>query len=135
MSSPFGFWIKSSLRLLILPTLFAAASWGNEAVIIIESDVQSADNKSGILTATGNVRLDHQNIGITATSNKVQYFTHEQRLVLTGDVEVLELNGNLLQADQVVYILNEKRAVATPKTGEQVISKWNLIKQAELNLR
>ena len=95
-------------------------------LITIESDQQSADNSTGVITASGNVRLIHVDRGIVATSRQAQYFTKEERIVLSGDVDVVQDDGNLLQAERLIYLLDEERAVATPAEGQQVFSQWTV---------
>ena len=97
-----------------------------EGLITIESDQQSANNVTGVITASGNVRLVHANRGVVATSLQAQYFTKEKRIVLSGDVDVVQKDGNLLRAGQVTYLLNEERALAMPADGGQVFSQWSL---------
>ena len=103
-----------------------AADPSSDGLITIESDLQSADNVTGVVTASGNVRLVHADRGVVATSRQAQYFTKEARIVLSGDVDVVQENGNLLRADRVTYHLDDERAVATPEEGAQVFSRWQL---------
>ena len=79
-----------------------------------------------MITASGNVRLVHANRGVVATSRQAQYFTKEERIVLSGDVDVVQKDGNLLRAGQVTYLLDEERALALPTDGGQVFSQWSL---------
>ncbi len=107
--------------------LTAQAQQAAEAgVITIESDLQSADNSTGVITASGNVRLVHADRGLVATSRQAQYFTEEDRIVLSGDVDVIQTDGNLLRADRFIYLLEEGRAIANPLPGQQVFSQWTL---------
>ena len=115
-----------STLMLLEPTARAEESSNTSGVITIESDLQSADNATGVITASGNVRLVHADRGVVATSRQAQYFTKEERIVLSGDVDVVQSDGNLLQADRVTYLLDEERALATPLAGEQVFSQWSL---------
>ena len=109
----------------MLPFLLAAESLGDE-LITIESDLQSADSTTGVVTASGNVRIVHADRGVVATSRQAQYFTKEERIVLRGDVDVVQNDGHALRADQVIYLLQEYRAVAIPEEGDQVFSQWSL---------
>ena len=52
-------------------------------LLTIESDQQLADNTTGVVTAIGNVRLIHPERGVVATSRQAQYFTNEERIVLS----------------------------------------------------
>lgn len=120
--------------LLFVPVLAALSSWlpaqaqqaAEAGVITIESDLQSADNSTGVITASGNVRLVHADRGLVATSRQAQYFTEEERIVLSGDVDVIQTDGNLLRADRFTYLLDEERAIASPLPGKQVFSQWAL---------
>ncbi len=108
------------------PSAAAEPDPSKEGLITIESDLQTADNSTGVVTARGNVRLVHVERGVVATSRQAQYFTKEARIVLSGDVDVVQDNGNLLSADRVTYWLDEERALAMPAEGEQVLSRWLL---------
>ena len=46
--------------------------------------------------------------------------------MLSGDVDVVQNNGNLLRAGQVTYLLDEERALALPADDGQVFSQWSL---------
>ena len=100
-------------------------------LITIESNQQTADNSIGVVTAQGNVRLIHVDRGIVATGRQAQYFMKEERIVLSGDVDIVQKNGDLLQADRIVYFLAEERALATPSEDEQVFSQWSFGKDAD----
>ena len=116
--------LLSSVLLGALP--LQAADPQEEGLITIESDQQLADNVTGVITASGNVRLVHANRGLVATSRQAQYFTKEERIVLRGDVDVVQNDGHALRADQVIYLLREDRAKAVPVEGGQVFSQWSL---------
>lgn len=88
--------------------------------VTIESDQQQADNVSGVITAIGNVRIIYPDRGMVATARQAQYFTREGRLVLSGDVDVVDRDGQRLRADQIVYLLNGQRLIALPAKGQQV---------------
>ena len=109
-----------------IPVLLQAQEASEAGLITIESDLQSADNSTGVITASGNVRLVHPDRGVVATSQQAQYFTQEERIVLSGDVDVVQDEGNRLQAAKVIYLLDEERALAMPADGEQVFSQWTL---------
>jgi lipopolysaccharide export system protein LptA len=55
----------------------------------------------------------------------------EERIVLSGDVDIVQKNGDLLQADRIVYFLAEERALATPSQDEQVFSQWSFGNDAD----
>jgi len=91
-------------------------------LISIESDSQSADNFTGVVTASGNVRIVYPSRGMVATSRQAQYFTREGRIVLSGDVDLIQEDGSRLRAERVTYNLDDQRALALPAEGSQVKS-------------
>ena len=114
------------MALLSLCSAIVNAQQSTETgLITIESDQQTADNSIGVVTAQGNVRLVHVDRGIVATGRQAQYFMKEERIVLSGDVDIVQKNGDLLQADKIVYSLADKRALATPSEDQQVFSQWS----------
>ena len=111
--------------LSLFPVIVRAQQSTETGLITIESDQQTADNSIGVVTAQGNVRLIHIDRGIVATGRQAQYFIKEESIVLSGDVDIVQKNGDLLQADRIVYSLVDERALATPSENEQVFSQWS----------
>ena len=100
-----GLLLALPLLTVLWPLVSAQAQQTADAgVITIESDMQSADNGTGVITASGNVRLVHAGRGLVATSRQAQYFTEEDRIVLSGDVDVIQADGNQLRADRFTYL-------------------------------
>lgn len=95
-------------------------------LVTIESDRQMADNSTGIVTAIGNVRIVYPDQRVVATARQAQYFSREARIVLSGDVDVVQDDGHSLRAEQLVYRVDQERMEARPAAGEQVISRYNL---------
>ncbi len=95
-------------------------------LVSIESDRQLADQATGVITATGNVRILYPDKGVMATARQAQYFTREGRVVLSGDVDVVQQDGNLLRAEQVIYLVRSERIMALPAANEQVLSRLRL---------
>lgn len=95
-------------------------------LVTIESDLQQADNQTGVVTATGNVRITYPERGMVATSRQAQYFSREGRLVLSGDVDVIDADGQRIRAERLVYTLDQERLLAQPMPGRQVRSKLRL---------
>ena len=89
----------------------------------VTSDVQEANSETGVISARGNVRVNYPAQELKATSAQAQYFRGERRLVLTGNVDVVQGDNNI-QAEKVIYLLDEGRFVATPKEQEQVQSTF-----------
>lgn len=95
-------------------------------LVTIESDRQQADNRTGIVTATGNVRIVYPERSMVATARQAQYFSREGRLVLSGDVEVVDKDGQRIRAERLTYLLGSERLQAEPASGRQVQSKIRL---------
>jgi lipopolysaccharide export system protein LptA len=89
--------------------------------LTIRADIQQANSLTGVVTARGNVQLNYPARQIQATSAQAQYFSRERRIVLSGNVYVLN-KGNSLQADSVTYLIDEDRFVALPVEDQQVES-------------
>lgn len=87
----------------------------------VRSDIQEADANTGIVTARGNVQIDYPARNIQATAAQAQYFSRERRIVLSGDVFVLQ-EGNSIRGETVTYLIDEGRFIATPEGGGQVES-------------
>jgi lipopolysaccharide export system protein LptA len=95
-------------------------------MVTIESDQQQADNRTGIVTATGNVRITYPERGLIATARQAQYFSRESRLVLSGDVEVVDGAGQRIKAERLTYRVDSERLQAEPTGGRQVMSRLRL---------
>lgn len=89
--------------------------------LTLRSDVQEANSQTGVVTARGNVQIDYPSRQIKATAAQAQYFSREARIVLTGNVYVLQ-EGNSLRGENITYLINEGRFVALPKAERQVES-------------
>lgn len=85
----------------------------------LRSDIQEANSKTGVITARGNVQIYYPARQIQATAAQAQYFSRERRIILMGDVYVLQ-QGNSLRGETVTYLIDEGRFVALPKTPKQV---------------
>ena len=92
----------------------------------IESDLQRADQATGVITATGNVRILYPDRGLVATARQAQYFSREGRVVLSGDVDLVQQDGSLLRAEQVTYLVRSERITARPAAQQQVFSRLRL---------
>ena len=99
-------------------------------LVTIESDQQRADQLTGVITATGNVRIVYPDERVVATARQAQYFSRENRVVLSGDVDIVQEGGNLIRAERVVYLVDGERLLAVPPQGEQVFSRVRIPQQA-----
>jgi lipopolysaccharide export system protein LptA len=94
---------------------------GQTQALTLRSDIQEANSITGVITARGNVQIDYPARQIQATSAEAQYYSREQRIILSGDVFVLQ-EGNSLRGEVVTYLIEEGRFVAEPDVGQQVQS-------------
>jgi len=113
-----------ALLLAMAPGAQAEAVTPVAGVVSIESDLQRADNLTGIVTASGNVRIVYPDRRVVATARQAQYFSREGRVVLSGDVDVIQTEGPSIQADRITYLVEEERLVALPAEGGQVLSRF-----------
>ncbi len=95
-------------------------------LVTIQSDLQQADNTTGIVTATGNVRIGYPDQRVVATARQAQYYAKEGRVVLSGDVDVIQADGHAIKAERVVYDVNRERITAEPPVGGQVFSRYRM---------
>lgn len=123
------------LTLLLTGTLSLMTVRPGEAqsgnAITLRADVQEANAGTGIVTARGNVRIDYPAREISATAAQAQYYSQEQRIVLTGNV-FIQQEGNTLRAETATYLIDEERFVATPGADRQVESTY-ILPEAEAN--
>jgi lipopolysaccharide export system protein LptA len=66
---------------------------------------------------------------MVATARQAQYYSREGRLVLSGDVDVTDADGQRIRAERIVYRLDSERVVAEPQPGRQVTSRLKLRQQ------
>ena len=89
--------------------------------LTLRADVQEANAKTGVVVARGNVQINYPARQIQATSAQAMYFSKERRIVLSGNVYILQ-QGNSMRGEQITYLIDEGRFVATPQTSKQVES-------------
>ncbi|WP_225938672.1 LptA/OstA family protein [Kovacikia minuta] len=87
------------------------------------SDVQEANAKTGVVTARGNVQINYPARQIQATAAQAQYYSRERRIVLSGNVYVLQ-QGNSMRGETITYLIDEGRFVALPAPTKQVESTY-----------
>lgn len=103
----------------LLPSSLSEAKGQSGGAIQMKASRVEANSETGVVNATGNVRIDYPSRSIVATSAQAQYYSREQRIVLSGNVDVVQ-EGNSLRAETVTYLIEEGRFVATPGAEEQV---------------
>ena len=97
----------------------------------VRSDIQEANSQTGVVTARGNVQVYYPARKMQATAAQAQYFSRERRLVMNGNVYVLQ-EGNSIRAETMTYLIDEGRFVANPQASQQVESIY-LVKESEEN--
>ena len=97
----------------------------------VRSDIQEANSQTGVVTARGNVQVYYPARKMQATAAQAQYFSRERRLVMNGNVYVLQ-EGNSMRAETMTYLIDEGRFVANPQASQQVESIY-LVKESEEN--
>ncbi|AFY65720.1 LptA/OstA family protein [Geitlerinema sp. PCC 7407] len=109
-----------------------AQAAGPQRSLTLRSDIQEANAKTGVVTARGNVQIDYPARQIQATASQAQYFSRERRIVLSGNVYILQ-EGNSLRGETVTYLIDEGRFVALPDQSRQVESIY-LVNDANLEV-
>jgi lipopolysaccharide export system protein LptA len=89
----------------------------------IDADTQEANSKTEVVTARGNVRLNYPSRQLSATANLGQYFIKQKRIVLTGNVSILQ-NGSTLEGETVTYLIDSGKFIVNPKADGQVRSTY-----------
>ncbi len=110
-----------SAILVALPqqTTTAIAQPRNPNAIQLRANTTQANANTGVVVASGNVQIDYPAKAIKATSAQATYYSRESRIVLSGNVYVLQ-EGNSLRGEVITYLVNEGRFEALPQTGKQV---------------
>ncbi|HBC40765.1 MAG TPA: OstA family protein [Pseudanabaena sp.] len=110
------------LPLFIIATSSLPATQAQNAntALTIRADVQEANANTGVVTATGNVKMSYPARQIDAIAEQAQYFSKEQRVVLTGNVVVTQEGVNSIKAQTITYLVSEGKFVASPPDNQQV---------------
>lgn len=125
-------WMRRLSSILIIPIAASAIAFtqpksiksqpaNDGRALTVRAQVQEANSKTGVITARGNVEMFYPARQIQATAAQAQYFSRERRIVLSGNVYILQ-QGNSIQGETVTYLIDEGRFIATPKANGQVES-------------
>lgn len=87
--------------------------------LTLKANSTEANAKTGVVVAKGNVQINYPARQIQATSSQAIYYSNERRIVLSGDVYVLQ-QGNSLRGETITYLVDEGRFVALPQPNKQV---------------
>ena len=115
--------LVSATAFYFSPNSLNAQTPSEGGAITLRSDIQESNSETGVITARGNVKINYPARQIQATATQAQYFSRERRLVLTGNVYVLQ-QGNSMRAETMTYLIDEGRFIATPKSDRQVESTY-----------
>ena len=96
-----------------------ATATSNPQAMQLRANITEANAKNGIVVARGNVQIDYPARQIKATAAQAVYYSKEGRIVLSGNVYILQ-QGNSLRGEVVTYLVNEGRFEAVPQAGKQV---------------
>ncbi len=122
------FLILGGNMVLSIDNLPAQAQQPNSQGLSIQADTQEANSKTQVVTARGNVRLNYPSRQLRAQANLAQYYIKQKRIVLTGNVTILQ-DGNTLTGESVTYLIDEGRFIANPKAQQQVRSNYIIPEQ------
>lgn len=129
-----NFWLRRFGLALIFPAaLFGAIAYpiasqtaqgqtsGDGRPLRVLSDEQIYDARTGVVTARGNVKMSYPARQIQATAAQAQYFSRERRIILSGNVFILQQN-NTIRGETVTYLIDEGLFTAVPQPNRQVES-------------
>ena len=127
-------WLWSLTLLLTSAIAFpssapVAQAQATGSALTVRSDIQEANSETGVITARGNVQINYPARQIQATAAQAQYFSRERRLILSGNVYVLQ-EGNSMRAEMMTYLIDEGRFIAMPENNQQVESIY-LVTESE----
>jgi lipopolysaccharide export system protein LptA len=114
--------------LVPIASLPVQAQQPNAQGLSIQADTQEANSKTEVVTARGNVRLSYPSRQIRARANLAQYFIKQKRIILTGNVTIVQ-EGNTLEGESIIYLVDEGKFVANPKVNQQVRSNYIIPEQ------
>lgn len=113
--------VLGSLMLFTVGPKLALAQ--SERALTVVADSQSANTNTGVIVAEGNVTIRYPAEQVVGQSQKATYYTREQRIVMEGNVDVVQ-GDNRLQAATVTYLLERNTLEALPTAGGQVESVY-----------
>jgi lipopolysaccharide export system protein LptA len=124
--------LAGAIVAVAIPSFTEAQDLNPQDAITLRSDIQEANTETGVIVARGNVQIYYPARQIQATAAQAQYFSRERRILLSGDVYVLQ-QGNSMRAETMVYLIDEGRFVAEPKGDRQVESTYILSEPTPTN--
>ena len=110
------------------PPILVQAQQPKPQGLQIQADTQEANSISQVVTARGNVQLRYPSRNIQAKANLAQYYIKQQRIVLTGNVTIVQ-EGNTIAGESVTYLIDEGKFIANPQANRQVRSNYIIPEQ------
>jgi lipopolysaccharide export system protein LptA len=111
-----------------IPTTPVQAQQPNNQGFSINADTQEANSKTEVVTATGNVRINYPSRKVQAQANLALYYIKQKRILLTGNVLIIQ-NGSTLEGESVTYLIEEGKFIVNPKVKQQVRSNYLIPEQ------
>jgi lipopolysaccharide export system protein LptA len=111
-----------------LPPIPVLAQQPNTQGLSIQADTQEANSKTEVVTARGNVRLNYPSRKLQARASLAQYYIKQKRILLTGNVLIVQ-EGSTLEAESALYLIDEGKFIANPKVKQQVRSNYIIPEQ------
>jgi lipopolysaccharide export system protein LptA len=111
-----------------IQTVPVLAQQPNSQGLSIQADTQEANSKTEVVTAKGNVRLNYPSRKVQAQANIALYYIKQKRIVLTGNVLIVQ-NGSTLEGESVTYLIEEGKFLVNPKAKQQVRSNYVMPEQ------
>jgi lipopolysaccharide export system protein LptA len=111
-----------------IPATPVQAQQPNNQGFSINADTQEANSKTEVVTATGNVRINYPSRKVQAQANLALYYIKQKRILLTGNVLIVQ-NGSTLEGDSVTYLIDEGKFIVNPKAKQQVRSNYLIPEQ------
>jgi lipopolysaccharide export system protein LptA len=72
--------------------------------------------------------LNYPSRQVSARANLAQFFYKQNRIVLSGNVTIVQ-DGNTLEGESITYLINEGKFIANPKVKQQVRSNYIIPEQ------
>jgi lipopolysaccharide export system protein LptA len=118
-------WLSIVFGSIITPiqVVPVTAQQPNSQGLSIQADTQEANSKTEVVTARGNVRINYPSRKVQGQANLAQYYIKQKRILLTGNVLIIQ-NGNTLEGESVTYLIEEGKFIANPKVKKQVRSSY-----------
>lgn len=110
---------KDSIKAIFPSSAAIAQTAPPSQPLTLRANNTVANAKTGVVVARGNVQINYPSRQIQATAAQAVFFSKERRIVLSGNVYVLQ-QGNSLRGETITYLVDEGRFEAVPQANKQV---------------